>query len=345
MDSISKDEPGSDKWPPASLPENLSVQVKGFPEDVGEHLEGIIRSMAGILSREWPLNNLDGVTVAQDYGAALAEIDKGLGEDAPPVQATHDEELGIGTAMAVPVLRNGMLKTHIVYGPVIVGMLVAEEGGAKGLKLVAHELAHAADHELKRRVFGALWTGTLDELVPDPTAQFLWGMTACIWDEYYANRMSAPIDPHGEYLEDDFFEGTYTAFCDRVRTARRQYHWQEIPLEDFLAVLKTNLRLLMMAAGYLFGLADGLGRDLEAVAPKSAPLLQKDLGQAITRFHDVLLMLWDSAGQWTTFDEFLALNVPAEALLNDLDLYVHTTDEGELYVSIPPRDRHVYINS
>lgn len=337
-----EDESGPDEQPPLSLPENLSVQVKGFPKDVGQQIAEIIGGVAKEVSRLWPLEGLDGLTVAQDYSAALAAIETGAGEHRPPIKATDDEELGIGTAMAVPVLRHGTLKTHIVYGPIIVNMLLTEEHRTRGLKLVVHELAHAADHELKRRALGEIWNGTLDELVPDPAAQFLWQMTACIWDEYYANRMSAPVDLDGPYLEDDFFEGAYTAFGDRLLAARRAYHWKEISLHDFLAVLHKNLRLLLMAAGYLFGLADGLGRDLVAVAPKSAPLLKNELGQALMRFREVLLTLWERTGEWTSFDEFLSLNTATEALLNELDLYVYTTDEGELYVSIPPRDRHVY---
>jgi hypothetical protein len=70
-------------------------------------------------------------------------------------------------------------------------------------------------------------------------------------------------------------------------------------------------------------------------------LLDGDLGQALFRFRDVLLTLWERAGEWASYDEFLALNAPTEALLNDLDLYVHTTDDGQVYMEIPPRDQHV----
>ena len=96
------------------------------------------------------------------------------------------------------------------------------------------------------------------------------------------------------------------------------------PAEDFLSTLKENLRLLLLATGYLFGLQDGHGKDLKEVAPKSVPLLDGDLGQALFRFRDVLLTLWERAGEWASYDEFLALNAPTEALLNDLDLYVRT---------------------
>jgi len=47
------------------------------------------------------------VTVAYDYATALAGIDRGFGEGAPPPRATNDEELGHGAAMALPVKHEG----------------------------------------------------------------------------------------------------------------------------------------------------------------------------------------------------------------------------------------------
>ena len=167
-------------------------------------------------------------------------------------------------------------------------------------------------------------------------------MSHFIWDEYYASRMSVPLNRDGEPFEDVLFESTYIALRDRVREARREYHWGSITLEKFLEVLKDNFRMVLLAAGYLLGLGDGLEKDLTEAAPKSAPLLEEDLGQAIMRFHEVLLTLWERDSAWTSYDEFLELNDPTEALLNDLDLYVDTTDEGGVYIDIPAREEHVW---
>ncbi len=209
-------------------------------------------------------------------------------------------------------------------------------------RVVVHELAHVADHELKRRALGEVYLKTVDELIPDPKEQYVWEISHFIWDEYYASRMSVGFDPDGEAFEDELFESCYIAFRDRIREARREYHWQRMSLEDFLIILKHNLRMVLLSAGYLFGLSDGLEKKMDVIAPKSAALLEEDLGQAIMRFHEVLLTLWERDSAWESYDEFLELNGQAEALLNDLDLYVHTTDEGQVYMDIPPRDEHVW---
>lgn len=319
------------------------MQVIGFEEELGQTVANEIAGLVGALSRYWPLNNLIGVTVAYDYAAALAGIDHGFGANAPPPQATNDEELGRGSAMAVSVTQDGTWKTHVVFGPHVVGLLSSDEEGkkARGYKLVAHELAHAADHENKRQAFGEICSQPVTELIPDPKEQYLWERSHFIWDEYYASRMSVAFDPEGERDEDELFARSYIACRDRLRKARREYHCHRISLEEFLEVLGHNLRMVLLAAGYLFGLGDGLEKDLTEVAPQSAPLLEEDLGQAIMRFHEELLRLWEHRRKWASYAEFLTLNVPAEALLNDLDLYVHTTDESRVHMDIPARIEHV----
>jgi len=319
------------------------MQVVGFEEDLGKAVANDIAGLVVYLSRYWPLNNLIGVTVSYDYAVALAGIDQGFGKNTPPPQATNDEELGFGSAMAVTVVHDGTWKTHVVFGPHVVRLLSSDEEGhkARGIKLVAHELAHAADHENKRQAFGEICSLPVTELIPDPKEQYLWEISHFIWDEYYASRMSVIFDPEGEGDEDELFAKSYVACRDRIREARREHHWHRISLEEFLKVLKHNLRMVLLAAGYLFGLGDGLEKNLTEVAPQSAPFLEEDLGQAIMLFHNVLLGLWENLPKWASYDELLKLNGPCEALLNDLDLYVHTTNEGQVYIDIPARFEHV----
>jgi hypothetical protein len=223
-------------------------------------------------------------------------------------------------------------------------LLTSDKEGDKatGYKLVVHGMAHAADHEFKRLAFGEIWQKSIDELISDPKEQYLWERSHFIWDEYYASRVSVNHDPEGEPFEDELFASTYVACRNRLREARREYYWRRISLEEFLEILRHNLRVLLLAAGYLFGLVDGLKKDFPNIAPKSAPLLREDLGQAIMQFHRVLVDLWKQVGKWASYDEFLKINVKAEALLNDLDLYVSTTEDGQVYMDIPPGPEHVY---
>ena len=105
--------------------------MKGFEQELGQKVAEEIITLVREMSRYLPLNNLVGVMVAYDYDAALANIDRGFGGAAPPAQATHDDELGHGTAMAVSVNRDGVWKTHVVFGPYVVGLLASNNENDK----------------------------------------------------------------------------------------------------------------------------------------------------------------------------------------------------------------------
>ena len=60
------------------------------------------------------LSTLDGVTVGFDYDDALASIDQGM-DGLPPLDRTDTDELQ-GVAKACRVVRNGVVKTHLVFG-------------------------------------------------------------------------------------------------------------------------------------------------------------------------------------------------------------------------------------
>ncbi|GEM_PF-3838471 len=331
-----------EEQPPVNLPEGLQVQMQGFEEELSRTVGNDIAAITRELSRYLPLNNLVGFTVAWNYHETLANIDRGI-DGAIPATATNDEELGEGIAMALPVVRDGMIKTHIVLGPHIVGLIASENELERdqGYKLVVHELAHAADHAAKQQALGLIYTQQPHELIPDPKELYIWELSHCIWDEYYASRVSAPFAEEEEPFEDELFSNAYITFRDRLREARRDYHWGRISLDEFLQVLAYNLRIVLLSAGYLFGLLDAKESEMAEIAPRSASLFDEPEGQMISRFHPVLLDIWERRGEWDSFDEFLALNRPAENMLNDLDCYLSTTNDNQVYIDIPARIEHV----
>lgn len=328
--------------PPVNLAEGLQVQVKGFDKDIALTVGNDIAEITRDLSRYLPLYNVVGVTVAADYHDALASIDRGL-EHGIPLKATQDEELGEGIGMAVPVIRDAMVKTHIVLGSGVVGLFVSknEEDRSMGIKLVVHELAHAADHEFKQQAFGDACLQSCRQLIPDVKEQYLWELCSSIWNEYYASRVSVPYDNQEEPYEDELFSNALVVFRDRLRDARREYHLHRINLEDFLSVLAYNLRIVLLSAGYLFGLQDASDADLVEIAPRSAPLFEEPEGQMILRFHSVLLDIWERRGKWESYDEFLELNRPTEKMLNDLDIYLSITLDNQVYIDIPASAEHI----
>ena len=331
------DKNGTVEGQPMTAPEDLQIRLNGFDEkqakEVGNNMMLVIREVSRIL----PLNNLDGVTVAYDYKEELASVERGFTTNLP-TEPTQDE-IGEGVAMALPVERDGVCKTHIVFGPSIVALLLSDEPGDlnTALQLVVHELGHAADHEFKRQALGEIMLDPIDDLLPDKKEQYLWELSHHVWDEYIASRVSAKWGPDSDRFEEELFVTAYSVFRERIREARVEYHWNRMTLEDLLAIVKHNFRLTLMATGYLFGLCDGLEKPVTDVAPRAADLLNGDDAKHLWQIHHVLLTLWGSLGKWKSYDEFTELNRPTETLLNELEFFVRVTDEGNLYFDVPVR--------
>jgi len=125
---------------PISVP-SFGVSVQGMEEKAGETLAYCVGDYVRELSRYINLERLDGVTIAIDYKEALLAVDRGYETD---FRLTPSSELVEGVAMAVSVVRNGVLKSHLVLNAAYIYSLPYEddEHYAHSLHLLAHECAH-----------------------------------------------------------------------------------------------------------------------------------------------------------------------------------------------------------
>ena len=79
--------------------------------------------------------NLEAITISTSYKQALESVDRGFSCHPEAVQPTEDEQVVRVVAMALPVLKDEVWKTHIVFGPTIVGMYLDKEGDGLSQKL------------------------------------------------------------------------------------------------------------------------------------------------------------------------------------------------------------------
>lgn len=320
-----------------TIPEDLNVQVRGFEEKLAYNIGHKIRAAVREYSRVLPLENLDGITIGYDYNEALASIDTGFPSNGP-ITPTQDEEFGSGAAMALPVDREGVLKTHLVFGPMIAAYLLEsddnEEQLRRGLGLITHELGHAVDHEYKYQAFGNIMAQRLDTLVSDPVEQYLWELSHFMWDEYCANRIATMLQPRGSD-ENTLFLSVHASFRSRIFDARNAYQCRVMTLDEFLAVVKHNLHLALIATAYLLGMNDVDKEELPSTAEEATALLQGPESADLLAFHDVLVRIWENRGKWQSYDEILELNKPALALLHSFNLYPSVSEGGGLYMDVP----------
>lgn len=92
----------------------MDIELVGFPsqeeaDQIGAMVDGCLSSVATELSLD--MSGLAGVTVAHDYDRALAALDRGFASPGALVPSNND---GVGIAMNVPVIREGMVRSHLV---------------------------------------------------------------------------------------------------------------------------------------------------------------------------------------------------------------------------------------
>jgi hypothetical protein len=131
----------------STLPATVDFSVDGRFDSaeqargLGEKVVGFFRLFGAFLN----LQGLEAVTIADDYN------EQGF-KNAPALAPTEDG-FGSGAAMAVPVLRKGMLKTRIVLHSNLLRVLGSDEEWARSIAIhtMAHEAGHAHDHEIESR--------------------------------------------------------------------------------------------------------------------------------------------------------------------------------------------------
>lgn len=118
--------PADEHSPEGWLPPH-TVSFRDCADETTAHLAvgrmtPMIRAVAGI----WSLRGLAGITFAQDYAAAIREVDRG--DFAGPAPEPIEREEGqVGIGMPVAILRDGRMTTHLVFRGALVDELCAGE--------------------------------------------------------------------------------------------------------------------------------------------------------------------------------------------------------------------------
>jgi len=322
-----------------SIPEDLVVSVQGISEDQAYAVGTKLRSIVSLFSEQLPLQSLDGITIGLDYAEAISSVDLGFGEERPVSKATDDNEQGSGAAMALPVVRSGVLKTHLVFGPLVAMYLSDLEDQEKLLKacqLITHELGHAVDYESKFKAFGETIFGRVsDDDDNDPLKEQLWVLGHHIWDEYSANRIATMVCRRGED-DRELFLSVHDSWRDRILLARESYKNRELEMEELMEVVRHNFYMILLAAGYIFGMKDANAeRGIVVDTDEVDDILSSKLYAPITAFWPFLQSLWDRRGQWTSTQDFRSLNEPTLELLHSFGLFPQISGEDTLFIDVP----------
>ncbi len=132
----------ADEIPPPTAPENMPISLRCF--DTEEHARAfgdLVAIYVRSLSRYIDLTALDGITIAFDYAQALLDLDRGYDTKH---KLTPSEGIVLGAAMTPAVIREGKIKSHMLFNAGILLPLEDEKSEfyEQALHVLAHECAH-----------------------------------------------------------------------------------------------------------------------------------------------------------------------------------------------------------
>jgi hypothetical protein len=284
--------------------------------------EGIVQIM--------PLDRLDGITFSGDYAASLRNLDRGFSASAP-LQPTN-EDYGVGVAMAPLVMRDGILKTHIVLQGGIGHSLISEDEASRriALHLIVSELAYAASAQ----ILDESLPGILLKKFDDRYDGFLYNAIHSAWTGYFSFRASASFYPEAGAAQQELLLAVLKRAQADIPAARLDYRFHG-DMGTLLNVVMRRVEDILRFSGTLLGHLDGLDRPILDDQTIMSAFNEAELGNWIVLFDSELSQLWDRRGKWASFDEFLMLNRHVERLLWLFGLFSWRADDGQIQIRIP----------
>ena len=319
--------------PPQTAPENIGVSLRGFADEPSAQKFGhLIADTVRSLSHYMDLGRLDGITVAYDYDDALARLDRGY---TPSVllSRTDTEEIS-GVAMAPAVLRDGVVKAHLVFcAPYVLGLEAdpASDEFASALYTVAHECGHV--HDLSERD-QSMPNIILQQRITDCEEKTLEPVALSLWEEYAACRLSAIFGRNQTGRLEQGLTSVLAVARDNSNAAIREYRLHA-DVNRVLAEAGLHICRPLKISAYLLGHLDGLELTLDDIPETRDAVRSSAYATFIERSHEGLRDLWTKQGRWASYKELGTLKQIVKELYADSGLFLEPKPDGGMHVRIP----------
>lgn len=319
-----------------TIPKNLQLSARNFSDaEYAKEAMYKLHSVLSVISQYIDLTNLDGVTVAFDYDEALAELDRGY---ETTYQLTATKDVAIGVAMAPTVIRDGVIKTHLVLNANYALSVLEEQGEetdlfGQSLHLVAHECAHVEVTAAFDRSFPGI-------LLQKPHSNILdnmrWQVILATWDEYAVCRITGSIgyDPTDDYLETlvRLLGDTKSQCQEQIKAYRIHGDVGQVVTEVF-----GKLGDLLKYSSYF------LGATAAHQTPETHPAaLTRNTEYAwFAPFYERLIevheALWSEFGKWEDMNAFEAIGDVLEDMAKSIGICAHRMSDELINFDIPYR--------
>ncbi|WP_095091029.1 hypothetical protein [Mesorhizobium sophorae] len=325
-----------DSEQPTTLPTNVGISLSGSFESEDKAREFAYRVLGSmrVLGRSMDLSGVDGVTISGDYHEALAALDRGI-EGLRPLTASTDEDGVIGIAMAPAVLRDGKLKTHLVFH--VHALLGLAEPEAELFPLAVHTLAHECAHAMLHTAFDKRFPNViLRESRSNYFDRFRLEVTDACWEEYGATRASADwgADPTDGYVS------TFVKALSETGQSANEFilsYRTHGDIDQILAEVPPLYGNLIKWASYLIGTMHGLDKKIADLPELAEALNGHWFSEYFEKLETAYRKLWERLGEWDERAEFDPIGDIAIDVLERGGIKLIKTSPDDTKVEIPFR--------
>lgn len=225
---------------------SYSVRLADFgDETLAQQFAEVLHREVDTLARELPLHELDGFTLAVDYDAALANLDRG-DPNLPPA-TSGALAYGAGAAKPVTVIRDSARKEHLVVAAGLAEKWLSPDAdvrtdGIYSLKKMLAGVAHSTLYATAREI----------SFTFDTMGRELHSAIATTPSGYWSARQAAFVDP-------DQGQGYADLVIDGLDFAEREIADERARIPESGDIRNTTLRALECTSAVVGHAADWLG--------------------------------------------------------------------------------------
>ena len=241
--------------------------------------------------------------------------------------------IAVGVAMAPVVLRDGVVKAHIVLRGYLADALISDDATTQkqALQILIGQFAEVACVEL----FDTAIPGVILKPLENPFDMLRYPHVANAWSGYFAARASAPFAHEAGEGHRTLLIAALQRAAKEIPQLRLEYRFHGDVQRLMNAALK-HVGYILTHAAKLIGHHDGL--EHEAIYTNGALATELDsLGLMLwfDRYRSDLRTLWDRRGEWASLEEFLAFGLHVERLLWPFCLFLWQTADGTCRLEAP----------
>jgi hypothetical protein len=324
-DTVESDQPVTEL---SSRPSNIQMGFRGFEQEAAEDHASTLGELFHEVGKLIDISALDGVTIGFDYDEALASLDRGY-ETVHTLSKTT--EFGLGVAMTPAVLRDGVLKSHIVINAAIVLMLSHDD--QQDVKLAVHTIAHECAHVEVTAAFEKCFPGELLIKRFDTIIEFWrWDVIRACWDEYAACRIASDIghDPLSDYEET--FVLAHSKTDEKILSLIRDFDGGDA--DPLVGPVFGAYGTMMKFACYMMGSMAASGKTLENCKAANDAMQGHWFADYFERLKNACESLFDNFGNWPDKSEFELIGDIVEDIVASraMKLWHHPDGSYSIYI-------------